>query len=333
MHRSASALVPFLLLAPALQGLRAQAPLAGRVLVANQQAASATLVDLATGKSSHIQVGNGPHETTISPDGRIGIVTVYGAQVPGNGVAVVDMATGTVTRTIDLGRFTRPHGATFLPGSNTMLAVTSESTSRVVLVDLAKGEVVADVPTQAGGSHMLGVTADGKRIYTANVGTGSVSELDVTGRAFTRQLPIAPRSEGVAVRPDGAEVWVGSNTNGTVSVVDTKTWAIAATLTGFTMPYRIGISPDNKLAVVVDPERDGIHVVDVATRKTLGTVIGLGSPRGVAIAADNRTAFITSAGRSSVIAVDLVTRKTLGEFAVQTAPDGVAWTSGAAAPR
>ncbi|MES2523113.1 MAG: hypothetical protein V4617_10470 [Gemmatimonadota bacterium] len=297
----------------------------GKVLVANQQASSATLVDLATGASTHIPVGDGPHEAAISPDGRTGVITVYGAQTPGNSLAIIDLASGAVTRMVDLGRFTRPHGATFVASSNSLMAVTSEATQRVVLVDIGKGEVVGEIATGNSGSHMVGLTADGKRAYTANVGSGTVSELDLATRTSTRQLPIGPRSEGIAVRPDGGEVWVGSNTNGTVSVVDTKTWQIAATLKGFTLPYRLGISPDGKLAVVVDPEQNRIHVVDVATRATLGTVDDLGSPRGVSIGADNRTAFITSAGRSSVIAVDLVERRIVGEYAVQTAPDGVAF--------
>ncbi|HYW32833.1 MAG TPA: hypothetical protein VE869_15140 [Gemmatimonas sp.] len=327
-HPAVVALASLVALSSVAVLAHAQPPLLrGKVLVANQQASSATLVDLATGSSTHITVGDGPHEAAVSPDGRTGVITVYGTGTPGNKLAIIDLGAGTVVRTIDLGRFTRPHGATFVGSSNTMMAVTSEATQRVVLVDIEKGAVIGDIATDNAGSHMVGLTADGARAYTANVGSGTVSELDLVTKSAVRQLPIGPRSEGIAVRPDGGEVWVGSNSNGTVSVVDTRTWTVSATLTGFTLPYRLGIAPNGKLAVVVDPEQNRIHILDVATRATLGTIDELGSPRGVSIGADNRTAFITSAGRSSVIAVDLLDRRILKEYPVQTAPDGVAFWS------
>jgi YVTN family beta-propeller protein len=272
-------------------------------------------------------VGTGPHEAAISPDGKWGVVTIYGGQTPGNQLAVLDLAARKVIRTIDLGRFTRPHGALFLPGSNSVLAVTSEATQRVILVDIAQGRVLADIPTENALSHMLGITADGKRVYTANIRAGSISEIDVDKRAFTRQLVVATQTEGIAVRPDGAEVWVGSNDAGTVSVVDTKSWTVAATIGGFGMPYRIGISPNGALAVICDPKEDKIHIVDVATRKVLGSVGDLGAPRGVMIAPDNRTALVTVADARAVVAIDLVDRTVRARVAVESSPDGVAYST------
>jgi YVTN family beta-propeller protein len=307
-------------------------PLGGVALVATQQSASATIVDVARQTATHVPVGNGPHEAAISPDGRWGVVTIYGTQTPGNQLAVLDLGARRVARTVDLGKFTRPHGAVFLPGSNDMLALTSEATQRVVLVDIAKGSVVGDIPTGNELSHMLGITADGKRIYTANIRAGSISELDVGKRALARELAVSTQTEGVAVRPDGAEVWVGSNDAGTVSIVDTRSWRVVATVEGFAMPYRIGFSPDGSLAVVCDPKQNSVHIVDVAARKVVGSVEGLDSPRGVTVAPDNRTAFVTVADAPAVLAIDLVDRSVRAKVGVQSSPDGVAYSPVAIPP-
>src|SRR5262245_58858377 len=88
----------------------------GNVLVANQQSASASLIDLTTNTAKVIAVGSGPHEAVISPSGRTGIVTIYGLGQPGYQLAVIDIKTATVTKTISLGQYTRPHGAMFMPG-------------------------------------------------------------------------------------------------------------------------------------------------------------------------------------------------------------------------
>ena len=297
----------------------------GYVLVANQQSANASLIDLATDSMRFIDVGVGPHEAVIAPSGRVGVVTIYGTQTPGNELAIIDIKAGTVKRKISLGEYTRPHGAMFLPGDESRVVVTSEATQRIVLVNIESGTVEGTISTGAAGSHMVGITRDASRAFTSDVGTGAVSEMDLVKKALVRVIPIAPRVEGIAVAPDGSTVWAGSNTNGTVSVIDTKSAAIVETLTGFSLPYRLAISADGRTAIICDPQGNAIHVADVATRKVLWKLEGLASPRGVSIAPDGKTAFVTLAEDPSVGIVDLVGRKVVRKIGVGASPDGVGY--------
>lgn len=302
--------------------LRAQS-LSGYVLVANQQSASASLIDLRNDRMQLIPVGEGPHEAVISPSGRAGVVTIYGTSTPGNQLAVIDIVRGVVTKTISLGQYTRPHGANFVPGDETRVVVTSESTQNLVLVNIEQGVVEAAIPTQATGSHMVALTGDGKRAWTANIFAGSVSEMDVVSRQHVRTLAVGPRAEGIAVTPDGSSVWAGSNTEGTVSIVDTRSGAIAKTLRGFTLPYRLTISNDGRLAIICDPQSDRIVVADVATREVLWDLAGIGSPRGVNMSPDGKYAFVTLAADNSIGIVDMQSRKLLRKVGVGVSPDGV----------
>jgi YVTN family beta-propeller protein len=296
----------------------------GTVLVADQQSATATIVDVETRATTTVDVGAGPHETIVSPDGRWGVVTVYGvAGAPGNKLAVIDLVAKKMARTIDLGEYTRPHGASFVPGSPTQVVVTSETTANIVLVDIADGKVLAAIPTRHVGSHMLGITNDGKRVFTASIPYGGIAELDLVKREFVRDLQVSTNTEGIGVSPDGSTVWVGSNNGHTVSIVDTKTWTVASKIEGLGMPYRIGFSPDGRIAVFCDPAADKIWIADVATRKVIGEVGALGSPRGIRIAGDNRTAFVTLGGENAVAAIDLVTRTVKWKAPVGRSPDGV----------
>lgn len=308
----------------------AQSAHSGYVLVANQQSASASLIDLRTDSMRFISVGVGPHEAIVSPSGRVGVVTVYGQQPPGNELAIIDMATGTVKKRISLGEYVRPHGAMFMPRDESRVVVTSEATQKLVLVNIETGTVEGAISTGAAGSHMVGVTADGTRAFTSNVFAGSVSEMDLVKRELVKVIPVGPRAEGIAVAPDGSTVWAGSNTNGTVTVIDAKSGNTIQTLGGFSLPYRLAISADGTTAIVCDPQGNAIHVVDVATRKVLWKLDGLGSPRGVAIAPDGKTAFVTLAEDPAVGIVDLVGRKLLRKVGVGASPDGVG--SGPAPP-
>lgn len=309
-------------------GLAAQAPTTGRILVANQQAASASVVDLATGTVTHIPVGQGPHEAAISPDGKWGFISVYGiAGQPGNQIAVIDMSAKKVARMIDLGTYTRPHGMVPVAGSPLKLVVTSETTQNVITVDAENGVVLSAVPTGAQGSHMVAVQTDGKRAYTANVGAGTMTAIDLASGTVTGSVTIGPRSEGVATTTDGNEVWIGSNTDGTVSVVDVAAMRVDTVLRGFRMPYRMGISPDRRLAVIVEAEGTQVRVIDLAKRTVLGGADVGGGPRGVAISPDSKWAFVTLQPQNEVVIVDLARRTAVGRFPVGTAPDGVAYSA------
>jgi len=144
----------------------AQAARRGHVLVANQQSANASLIDLATDSMRFIDVGTGPHEAVIAPSGRVGVVTIYGTQTPGNELAIIDIRAGALERKISLGQYTPPHGAMFVPGDESRVVVTSEATQNIVLVNIESGTVEGAIPTSAQGSHMVGLTRDGSRAWT-----------------------------------------------------------------------------------------------------------------------------------------------------------------------
>ena len=297
----------------------------GNLLVANQEAASASLIDLRTDSMKLIPVGIGPHEAAISPSGRTGVVTIYGQRPAGNELAIIDIKSGSVARTISLGQYTRPHGVVFMPGDEGHVVVTSESTRNIVIVNIETGVVEGAIPTEAQGSHMAAITADGTRVFTSNVGSGSVSEIDLVERKFVRAFPVAPQVEGIAVTPDGKLVFAGSNTDGTVSIIDTGAGTIGSTLRGFKLPYRLAVSADGRTAIACDPDGGAIHVIDVATRTVAWKLDGLASPRGVSIAPDGRTAFVTLADDPSVGLVDMATHKLVRTITVDASPDGVGY--------
>jgi len=158
---------------------------AGLIIVANQEAASATVLDAATMKTlATVSVGVGPHEVAVSQDGRWAVVTNYGNKaVVGNTLSVIDLSAPvlSVTRTIDLGEYHRPHGAAFIQDGR-KLVVTSETSQKLVIVDFASGRVDTALATNARGSHMVAVRRDGKRGWTANIADGNITEFDLDAR-------------------------------------------------------------------------------------------------------------------------------------------------------
>ncbi|PYP63667.1 MAG: hypothetical protein DMD26_14275 [Gemmatimonadetes bacterium] len=167
---------------------------------------------------------------------------------PGNSITVIDLSRLTVARTIDLGEYRRPHGMAFFPG-DTSLAVTSEVSRAVVLVDFRDGRVIGTVPTNGRASHMLAMSAAGDELFTTNIVDGSISRLDVAKREAKRVIPVAKFVEGIATSPDGKRVWVG--------IVAT------AEVPGSPSPEGVTTSPDGRWAFVTLQGRNLVATIDL----------------------------------------------------------------------
>jgi DNA-binding beta-propeller fold protein YncE len=324
----------------------------GMLVVANQQAATATILNAATLKTiTTLRVGLGPHEVAVSPDGRWAVVTNYGTRdAQGNTLSVIDLSLvmPVVSRTIDLGEYHRPHGAAFV-ANGSKLVVTSESSQRLVLVDFTSGKVDTALATNGRGAHMVAVTRDGHRAWTANIADGTVTEYDLVQRTTGRTAPAAPNDEGIAATPGGAQVWVGSNTAHTVTVLDAREAKPIATLDGFGTPYRIGITRSGRLAVVNDPASNRIWIYEVVSRDRVAE-IDLGRERGLTAGAGGAPgqtgagpegvtfdpiadfAYVTLNGTNQVVAVDLAQMRVAGFGSVGAGPDGIGY-SGLVVPR
>jgi DNA-binding beta-propeller fold protein YncE len=319
---------------------------AGMLVVANQQGASATVVNATTMQTiATLPVGNGPHEVAVSPDGRWAVVSIYGDRAaPGNSLSVIDLGAPTpvVSRTIDLGQYTRPHGVAFVLGGG-KLAVTSEATQRLLIVDFPSGRVDTALATNARGSHMVAVRRDGRRAWTANIQDGNVTEFDLDLRRTERTFPAVSMDEGIAVTPAGSQVWVGSNDQHVVVVLDATSTKKLATLEGFGFPYRIGISRSGRVAIVNDPVSNRIWIYEVPSRKRLAEIdlskvdgikapaggqpgqVGAG-PEGVTFDPIADFAYVTMHGTNQVVAVDLAQHKVVGFGPVGAGPDGIAFS-------
>lgn len=326
MRRPLGVLIGLLLLARLAM---AQVPgLTGTVIVTNKSPSTATLVDVASGATlATLPTGHGPHEIVLSSDGRTAVVTDYGTgPAPGNSLTIIDVAARRVVRHLPLGAYRRPHGIVFLPGDS-LVAVTAEADRAVVLVDLRRGTIVRAVPTERNGSHMVGVAADGVRAWTGDIGSNTVTELDLRDGRALRHIDVPAQPEAINVTPDGSEAWVGSNATGRVSVVDTRTGTVTTAAEGFQWPYRVLFTPDASLVLMPDYRGEELRVVDRASRRELGrmTFPG-GGPQGITLAAGGRTALLSLSAQGQVVAIDVASRRVVGTLRVGETPDGVAYS-------
>ena len=319
-------LVGLLLALVAAPDVHAQvAGLSGTLVVTNKQPSTATIVDVASGRTlATLPTGTNPHEIVLSSDGARAVVTDYGG--PRRTLTVIDVVGLKVERTVDLGEHRAPHGIAFLPGDR-LVAVTCEQTRTVAIVDVVEGAVRHGISTDADGSHMVGVTADGARGYTGNMRSHTVSELDLKTHRVVKAFPVPPVPEAINVTPDGREVWIGSNQTGQVSVLVPATGVVTTAAEGLKWPYRMLFTPDARQVIVPDPTLGEVRFIDRAARKEIGRIALPGAPQGVTITPDGRYVFQSLSAETRVAVIAPATRTVVGHLSVGASPDGVAYTT------
>lgn len=305
------------------------AGVSGTVVITNKSPSTATIVDVASGRTlATLPTGNGPHEVVVSSDGALAVVTDYGTgPAPGSTLTVIDVPGLMVSRTISVAPFARPHGIVFLPGDS-IVAVTAEASQAVILVNLKSGTVVRTAKTNKSGSHMVGVAADGVQAWTGDIGSNTVTELDLSSGRVMRSVDVPEQPEAINVTADGSEVWVGSNATGKITVVDAYSGAVSTVAEGFGWPYRVLFTPDLSVAMIPDYRGESLRFLNRRSKQELGRMaFAGGGPQGISISPDGKTAFLSLSAEARIAVIDVASRRVIGHVAAGETPDGVAFTT------
>jgi YVTN family beta-propeller protein len=324
-------------------------PDAGDVLlVLNKAEASASFVDPHGGAVlATVPVGEGPHEVAVAPDHSLAVVANYGVSgAPGSTLTVLDVRDRAPVRTIDLGEHTRPHGVAWLPDGDEVL-VTAEGSGHLLCVNPRSGAVTCAIPTEQAVSHMVVVTPDGARAFVANIGSGTVTAIDLSSRERLQQIETGAGAEGIDVTPDGRELWVTNRAADTVSVVDVERLEVVAELSSPSFPIRARVTPDGSTVLVSNARSGTLSVFDRATRALRATVeMGLSAsdlrerlldgfgessvPIGVVLDPAGARAFVAHANADVITVLDLETLEVVGTLRAGREPDGMAYIPGPA---
>lgn len=297
----------------------------GTVIVVNKKEDTVNFIDVASSKIKFTgATGKGPHELALTNDGLWAVVTDY---VGGNSLTIFDVKKAKKVRTIDLSKYPRPHGVLFLKDQR-RVAVSSEGSDSVVIVDIHSGKVEKVIGTGQSGSHMVALPASSELVYTTNMGSHSVSEMDIQSGKLLRKIATHKVPEAVTVNKSGTELWVGSNEGGLVTVYDLATSKAINQWKGFSFPYRILLTRDERYAVIPDFRNDTLDIIDRVNQKRLHQVkFEKGTtPNGVFFHPDDRTLFMSAYGKNKVIVIDILTGKVLFELPTGDGPDGIGFT-------
>ena len=310
-------------------------PSRGFLLVANKGEHTLGIIDPIQGQQiAKVEEGGVTgHEVAASPDGRLAFVPLYGNSgvgmpgTDGHTVAVIDIASRKLVKTIDLGKPLRPHCAVVGP-ENGLLYVTTELGQSVTIIDPESLKVIGTVPTGQPESHMLAITRDGKRGYTSNVGPGTISVLDLETRQKIDVIHVSPHAQRIALSIDDRWLFTADQTQPQLAAIDTSTNTVAKWIPLEGHAYGTAPTRDGKWLLVTLPSAGKVAVVDLASMTVARSVSVPKAPQEILVRPDDKIAYVSCDASMKVAAINLQTWNVDQLIDAGHSADGLAWAKG-----
>jgi YVTN family beta-propeller protein len=302
------------------------------LLVVNKGDETLGIVDPRRGQqiATVAEGGTTGHEVAASPDGKTAYVPIYGNSgvgkpgTDGRNMVAIDIASRKVVGNVDFGHGVRPHCAVIGPKDG-MLYVTTELDQSISIIDPKTLKIVGTIPTGQPESHMLAITPDGKRGYTANVGPGTVSVLDMENRKTIAVIPVSGEVQRIAISTDGKLAFTSDQTKPQLVVIDTasnkvKTW-IPLPAAG----YGTATTPDGRWLVVAVRTANKVAIVDLGAMRVAKLIDVPAAPQEALVRPDGKVAYVSCDASHKVAAIR--TSDWTVEKLIDAGPsaDGLAW--------
>jgi len=356
------------LLVAALGGAAADAPPGYRIFVSSESGDIVTQLTwdgTALRTVKVVPVGimpadiDGPHNVTISPDGKYWYVTIahgtpYGTlwkmAVDGDtlvGRAPVEMFPTTISLTPD-GELAFVANSDFHGDHPRMNVVSIIYTPQMLTLTNLRA---CDMP------HGVKVNHAGTKVYVTCMNSDEVLEIDRAALAITRRHKTGPGmlpqpvpmkmghsggAEGaggatlhdacmptfVSVSLDDTRLYVACNHSDELMVLDAATLDLVKAVATGHGAYNVEPSPDGKWVIVTNKKDQSVSLIDAVTLTEAARIATAKAfPHGVAYSPDSHYAFISQESKGvdpgAVTVIDLQTKTAVASVAVPLQPTGI----------
>ena len=304
----------------------------GFLLVANKGDHTLGIIDPDSGQQVAVvdEGGVTGHEVAASPDGKTAYVPIYGNSgvgapgTDGHSIAVIDIASRRLLKTLDLEKPLRPHCAVFGPKDG-LLYVSTELANSITVIDPATLRVVGSVPTGQPESHMLTIASDGRRAYTSNVHAGTVSAIDLQTRKTLAVIPVSKHAQRISLSRDDRWVFTADQTEPRLAAINTRTNKVQSWVPLPALAYGTAPTLDGHWLLVTLPSAGKVAVVDIGAMKVVREVEVPKSPQEILVRPDGEVAYVSCHESRKVAAINLKTWKVDKLIEAGPMADGLAW--------
>lgn len=242
---------------------------AGALFVAGKFGNTLARIDLATGReTARVDTCANPHELAVSPDGRHVALACYG----GAGLAIFRTADLSTAGYVGLGEGARPHGIVWHPSGDLYATAEGRSSIYRVVNPLSATPETFEFGTGKRGSHMVAVAPDGRHAWTTDLGSKTVTLIDLVTRRAPRSVEVGIEPEGISLSPDGKTLWVSARGSDKAFALDPMTLDIRREVAVGDFPLRVMVRPQGDAAVTSNLADASLTVLDTASGVAARTI-------------------------------------------------------------
>ncbi len=298
-------------------------PGGGELIVTAKSADKVQFFDAATlALTGEIAMPASTHEMVLSADGRRVYASVYGGGIfgrnsdPDRRIAVIDLASHSLERFIDVGGPVAPHSV--MMDQNGRLWATAELGQAVLAIDPETERV--ETVAVGGSPHWIAVSHRQGKLFASFKASGFVGVVDIARRRLVDRVAIPELAEGVAVSPDGATLYVCAHRAPELYVVDAATHTLRTTLRlagadgTANQLRRVRVSPDGAYVLVSSHVDAHVAIFEAASHRQIASLATPKAPMGFGFSADGAHAYLCCHDAARVVILALATGRIVGEF-------------------
>jgi len=298
------------------------------LFVAAKRGNTLSKVDLATGREVlRLPSCTNPHELATSPDGQHVALACYG----GTSVDVFRTDSLERVKSIDLGSNARPHGIVWHASGNIYTTAEGRRSIFQIVGPMTSAPVTFEFATGKEGSHMLAVSPDERTAWTTDLGSRTVTRVDLRTRRAPLSVTVGEEPEGISLSPDGKTLWVSARGSNQSFALDPQTMEVRDTVATGRFPLRIAVRPQGDVAVTSDLQDGSLSVIDTATAKVIRTIPVSGPAEAqtrfqvtILWSADGERIYVAETGTDTVAEVDFARGTVLRRLKAGEGGDGMA---------
>jgi YVTN family beta-propeller protein len=298
------------------------------LFVAGKRGNTLSKVDLSVGKEVlRVPSCTNPHELATSPDGRHVALACYG------GTSVDIFATDTLAKvaSIDLGANARPHGIVWHPDGDIYATAEGRQSIFWLRAPLSETREMFEFGTGKQGSHMLAVSPDARTAWTTDLGSRTVTRIDLVTRSAPISVTVGEEPEGISLSPDGKTLWVSARRSNQAFALDPQTMEVRETVMTGAFPLRIAVRPQGDVAVTSDLADGSLSVIDTTSVRVIRKIAvssaqEAGARQQVTIlwSKDGERIYVAETASDTVAEVDYASGTVLRRFTAGEGGDGMA---------
>lgn len=206
-----------------------------------------------------------------------------------------------------------------------LLYVTDAGAGSVLALERASGQVVGTYKAGAAPAALV-MTRDRRRLWIANEGDGSLSEVDVRQGSSQSVVPISFQAATCDVVSADRDRWIAAANRelDTVTLLTSSGSSISHVEVG-RHPVRLASAPDLQRVFVANQGSDTVSVIDLASRSVSATIAVESRPVDVEVDPEGARVFVAHANSPNLLVFDAQSLSTSAPiFVGSTATDVLA---------